>query len=188
MQFHDLLCENARAAYVGCSLLVGYRKVNLFLNTFFFSPSARLTIDYSVNFQKQDALLWWCTQIFFLFFFFFSIRLVRVNTHRHYVYISSRIYTHLHTQTRNLMFLLSRRSMNKTGVQRLSEKQWETWGVLADLSAAVAVYSCHNLRVWTYRISSLLDDVCSENAHSFANLSVQTCSHRHTQTHTQTHT
>lgn len=125
---------------------------------------------------------------FLSFLFFFSIRLVRVNTHRHYVYISSRIYTHLHTQTRNLMFLLSRRSMNKTGVQRLSEKQWETWGVLADLSAAVAVYSCHNLRVWTYRISSLLDDVCSENAHSFANLSVQTCSHRHTQTHTQTHT
>lgn len=183
MQFHDLLCENARAAYVGCSLLVGYRKVNLFLNTFFFSFRA---FDHWLFKSRMPSS--GDAHRFSFFLFFFSIKLVRVNTHRHYVYISSRIYTHLHTQTRNLMFLLSRRSMNKTGVQRLSEKQWETWGVLADLSAAVAVYSCHNLRVWTYRISSLLDDVCSENAHSFANLSVQTCSHRHTQTHTQTHT
>lgn len=95
------------------------------------------------------------------------------------MHIDSQSYTQTHTQTPDLMFLLSRRSMNKTGVQRLSEKHWETWGVLADLCAAVAVCSPHNLHVWTCRISSLLDAVCAENTHSFANLSVQTCTHIH---------
>lgn len=172
MPFVDLVlqCEDTSApvvdscngaAYVGWK----YRKVNL-LQRCFLSPSKLLTIDYSVRFQKKVVFLWWCTQ------FFFPKRHMNVSTHMLRALTDTR--TRVHTQTPNLVFLLSRRSMNKTGVQRLCEKQWETWGVLADLSAAVAVYSCHNLRVWTYRISSLLDAVCSENAHSFANLTVQT--------------
>lgn len=147
-------CGGGGDVWQGCICWSAIQKGKPFAESMFF-PSKLLTIDYSVHFQKQDVFLWWG-----LFFFFFY-RHMGANTHTPYMHIGSQIYT----QTPDLVFLLSRRSMNKTGVQRLSEKQWETWGVLADLSAAVAVCSCHNLRVWTYRIS--LDAVSSENTHSF---------------------
>lgn len=146
----------------------GYRKVNPIADLFF-PPSKLLTIDYSpATFWKAGFIpLVMHSGCFFL----------KTHEHAHSECAHRLTNTHTRTQAPDLVFLLSRRSMNKTGVQRLSEKQWETRGVLADLAAAVAVCSCHNLRVWTYRISSLLDVVCSENTHSFANVSVQTRTH-----------
>lgn len=128
---------------------------------------------------------------FSFFSFFFPIRLVRVNTHRHYVYISSRIYTHLHTQTRNLMFLLSRRSMNKTGVQRLSEKQWESEWVCWQISlqqwqcirATISVSGLTGLaHSWTMsalRMRTLLLTFLYKHA--------RTGTHKHTHRHTLRH-
>lgn len=90
----------------------------------------------------------------FFFFFFTKRHILSVHTNIHAcARTRTRTHTHTHHKAPDLVFLLSRRSMNKTGVQRLSEKQCETCGVLADLSAAVAVCSCHNLCVWTYRIT-----------------------------------
>lgn len=100
-----------RVAYVA----KGYRNGKPIAKSMFF-PSKLLTIDYSVHFQKQDVFLWWCMQAF-------STRHMCVNTHIPYVHIGSQIYTQVHTQAPDLVFLLSRRNMNKTGVQRLSEKQ-----------------------------------------------------------------
>lgn len=93
----------------------------------------------------------------------------------------SHIYRIIHIcthQTSELVFLLSRRSMNKTGVQRLSEGHSETWDVLADVSAAVVECVCRSLSLWTY--SSSLDADCSENTHT----PLLICLHKHAHTHT----
>lgn len=163
----------------GCICLLGIQKGKSIAESMFFFSFKGFDHWLFSTFSKAGCIP-------LVRFFFFSKRHVRMNTHILNVHISSQMYTRVHTQTPDLVFLLSRRSMNKTGVQRLSERQWETWGVLADLSAAVAVCSCHNLHVWTYRIS--LDAVCSESTHSFANLSVQTCTLAAIGAHVHTHT
>lgn len=95
--------------------------------------------------------------------------------------------THVCThQTPDLVFLLSRRGMNKTGAQRLSEEQRETRVVAGRSlcsSGGVFVPQSPCLDLQDY---SSLDADCSENSHSFffffffwANLSVQTCAHPH---------
>lgn len=91
------------------------------------------------------------------------------------------IYVHIHLQTcthRHLIlcFTFPEGAWIKQEYRdllRSSERHRVYW----QISAAVVVCSCHNLHVWTYRISSLLDAVCSENSYCIANLSEQTCTH-----------
>lgn len=100
--------------------------------------------------------------------------------------------THMCThQTPDLVFLLSRRSMNKTGAQRLSEEQRETRVVAGRSlcsSGGVFVPQSPCLDLQDY---SSLDADCSENSHFFffwANLSVQTCAHPHKYRRPSAHT
>lgn len=138
-----------------CECVWYLEKVNLLQNPFFLFLSKLLAINYSEYFQTQI--------VFPMYFFFFSFLPERhiVNVH-----IDSRMYTHTHTcahQTPDFVFLFSSRSMNKTGVQRLSEKQWETWGVLAHpLCSSSGVFMPQSPCVDLQDYSSL-DAHCSEN-------------------------
>ena len=111
-------------------------------------PSKLLTIDYSPYSRKKDV---------FLRCVFFPPECAH-GAHKY-----PRMCTH---QTPDLVFLLSRRSMNKTGAQRLSEEQGETRDVAGRSlcsSGGLFVPQSPCLDLQDY---SSLDADCSENSHS----------------------
>lgn len=97
--------------------------------------------------------------------------------------VFTNVHTCAHIRHLILCFFLSRRSMNKTGAQRLSEEQRETWVVAGRSlcsSGGVFVLQSPCLDLQDY---SSLDTDCSENSPFFFSFGL-TCLCKHAHTHT----
>lgn len=143
----------------------------------FYFLSKRLTIDYSVQFQKQE---WFLLVRFYVYLFIYlsrqaqtdcAHRLPNKHTCAHTRHLSSCFSSPEGAWIKQELGDLERSSERRVAYRRISLQQRRR------------CVSCHSLCPWTCRI--LDGDCCWEYTLFFTNLSVQTCRQADTLRHTR---